>query len=252
MEAALQSLRPKTNIIARAGFLHALEELSNLLALSSIEFQPATPLSLARLGDLDDESLSQIEGEVRTWVRSLESATPSASRGLTNLHNQGLKSFLQLMKLRIPADFFDSIGSGDVVEIYLFDSKTGALKQAWRNWLFMSMCSYDLVTLMTKPMEELFDRQAGVQAIIAERVQAIFQNPVTQACEIPSHVMTEKLDAKNRQFLITNRFCAPVFDAQNGNVIGFVATLEAKPLGSAYAHLPNVETLTPAPRPLEI
>ena len=228
--------------LARQGFLDAIEELAGLLVITGVEFKTSSPISLARLDSMDDESLLKMTSEVRLLSRALDES--SGRYTIKNEKNGELISFLRLSKFRIPDDFFDVIGSNDIVELYLMDFERRVLKQAWRNWRFMSMCSYDLITLMTKSMDELFVRDDQIQEIMVKRIQSLFENPVTQPTDIPAHVITEKLDQNNRQFMLHSHYFGPVL-AEDGKVIGLIATLDAKPVGSAYAHVTNVEPIKP-------
>ena len=232
---------PSTASLARAGFVAAIEELADLLSKSGVDLKTSSLISLARLHSMDDESLHILTSEVRLLSRAFDEG--SGRYTIKSDKNDGLKAFTRLSKVRIPDDFFNVIGSDDIVELYMMDFGRGVLKQAWRNWKFMSMCSYDLITLMTKSMDELFFREGQIQQVVVTRIRSVFENPVTQRCEIPPHVITEKLDQNNRQFLLNSYYIAPVM-TEDGKVVGIAITLDAKPLGSAYARLSNVEPIT--------
>ncbi len=185
------------------------------------------------------ETKLKLATSLESWIESYELLGATHINVSTDV--QALKTYTQKFGFRIDQDFYSTLRDGECVEAYEFTSDlTGAI-QSWRNWKFLQLSSYDTVSLTFSPMHELFHREPEIQAAIDRLVLGLIGEPKTKLSHIRPHVLTEIRHQHNRQFSIDNRFVAPMFDDW-GRVIGFVSSLSAKPLGSAYADS-NVQPL---------
>lgn len=199
--------------------------------------------SLAYFNQLSVETQGLLLCNLRLWLESLEAASDITS--LEVAEAESLRLICEKMDVTIDAEFFSCLRQGDVIEIYqVVDRQPEKTYQLWRNSRFISMCSYDLLLLMTTPMHQLFLRNVEVQEIINQRMREMLLTPRTMPCRIPEHDLMEVLHAHNRVFRITNRFAAPMYD-RKGETIGFASNLRAELVGSAYRHLPHVAPLAP-------
>lgn len=211
-----------------------LRGLENFVSEMKLNVRVSTPKSLNDVKVLSLEDQDLFAEKLETWLSTFK--TTPINRSNTGSDERALSSFANLMSCKIDPSFFTTLRDGDCVEVYEFLSDFSGAIQIWRNWKFLELSSYDLTTLTLQPMHELFHRDAKVQAAINELVTGLVRDPRTKPCNLEPHVLTEIKQRHNRQFKIQNRFISPLQD-YSGQVIGFICTLEAKPLGSLYADL---------------
>jgi len=207
-----------------------------------IDVRVTSPTGIAKALDLTSDARLELRSGIDVWINSLESASKALQID-GSPDALALRSYLENTGLETHDDFFSTIRSDDVIEIYRVDFSTGAAFQIWRNWEFLRLCSYDLLTILVTPMNVLFKRDEEIDALVAQAITRVIQSRQTMIVDVPSHVVTEQLHSHNRQFELKHRFAAPVIKKDEGRIIGFACTLNARLLKSAYADFRNVRPL---------
>jgi hypothetical protein len=218
----------------------AVQRIVNYCAAEDIQVIASTPLSLRLAEGLEYPQRNELISQIDLWVNSLVLGTRRMGKAVSD--EKSLRRFCEMTNTYIRDDFYKKIDDGDVVEVYTFDSSTGQVKQTWRNWRFLEMCSYDVLLLMTTPMLDLFHRNEKTAELLVSRIGEVFTDQRTKPCDVPAHVITERMHQKNRLFQITNKFYTPLFSKKD-QVIGFACSQTAISLGSAYSKHANVEPL---------
>lgn len=234
---ALKNHSDQTLFTGAPRLASAVSRISAYCARNRIRVNLMSPTGIARALDLPEKSINTLADDLEVWMSSLESSKISPIEGSADL--MALKSYFANTGQSIPEDFYSTVRSGDVVEVYRIDPSTRAVYQTWRNWQFLAMCSYDLLTLFVTPMHVLFLRDEEINVLMEKKISEILQQPRSSYIDIPAHSITEQLHSHNRRFQIKHRFAAPVL--KDGSVTGFVSTLSASPLVSAFADFPNVK-----------
>jgi len=209
-----------------------------------LNFQAATPLSMAKFRDLDPDKKKLIMRGVRFCMNSFR-AVASVST-IETFEVNAMRQAATDLGVVIPDDFYTTVRPGDVLEIYMVDPLNPTqTAQVWRNFRFLELCSYDLLTLAMSLLNELFCRDQVIEESFHQRILRLPSGPkAAQHWEIEPHVLVEKLESNNRSFQINPGFCAPAF-AADGQLVGFASSLRAEPRGSVYAGLSNVAPLRP-------
>lgn len=220
-----------------APLIRALDSVITYAASRGLKLRGYDSTSLARLLDLSAPAVNEIRRRVTLWHDSLVAA--GNERVLETSEGFALRWAAKKMGWGAPEEFFRCVRAGDVVEIYCLSDMT----QLWRNFEFLKLCSYDLATLMSMPLEQLFYRDDAIVAAIHESVSTVIAQREVMLWNVPPHTLVEKWQSHNYSFQIHPGFISPLFD-DSGRIAGFASTLRAEFLGSAYRHLPNVSPLS--------
>ncbi len=220
--------------------IRSLEGLQRVAKVFEVDIVPYTALSLQKFRALGpDDQLRRLKS-VEIWRAAYEEAL-QASANVINFEGidaVALRAAALKYGFVIHEDFYKLIRQGDVVEIYTFHG----MNQEWRNFEFMRLCSYDVLTLLLNPMNELFFRDESAGEVLLARLKELVDDPRPRPCPVPQHTICEKIDPRNRRFQIAHKMYAGV-SIIDGPVIGVVATLRASPMGSLHDEAPNVRPL---------
>lgn len=122
--------------------------------------------------------------------------------------------------LRPPSDFFDKIEKADVVECY--DSNQ---VQVFRSLSFFEFCTYDVLSVLTRPWHELYGRNIALnQKALNEMFEILERGESTLPFTLPLHRLWEVDSAEKREFIMNHRFRAPLFDPQSKLRAGIIMT----------------------------
>lgn len=216
-----------------APILEVLEDLTKTAAKIGYEIRSVSAASLNRFHALPSNEQDRLIESLSICCQSFASA--SSTSNLQTVDAQALRWALSRLRLSVPEDFYSAIRPGDVVEVYEFSE----FRQIWRNLEFLRLCSYDVITLSTTPLPELFARDEAINQLIFNEAMAAKTEHRTSPFNVPEHELVERLDKHNLVFRIGTKFRTPVFN-QGNEVVGFVSTLRAELVGSAYRHSENV------------
>ncbi len=187
--------------------------------------------------------------QLESWLATLQEHSPfhdqlvSQSRGMSllDLEKAQLSSFLRRLGAKVDDSLFSEIHDGDVIEVYLFNAD-GTATQVYRNVAFLQMCSYDLLTLVSHSMQDLFRRPGEIEARMNELIADLFTSTVVKPVDLPAHEITEIRHPRHRKFRIRIRYAAPLFN-ETGTPIGFVSTLSAEGSGSVFDGASHVQPI---------
>lgn len=226
------SLLKTTDHVKTSRLKRVCQRIESYISKAGLSARASTAVSEKTSADLPRQMQDEVAGRLEAWIATFESADVLPINGKGN--EKFLQNFLKTMSYKIDSGFLTTIRDGDCVEIYEFiNDNTGAV-QTWRNWRFLELCSYDILTLSVTPMDQLFFREPKFRDAINEMCVDLIPNPRTKMCEVEPHVLVEVKEQHNRQFRIENKFITPVFNT-NDRVVGFACTIQATPLGSLYA-----------------
>lgn len=214
-----------------------LEAASGALRTGGISITPYTDRSLGHCAAVPGGAGKVIE--TLSAMQALLGNAPESSQDGIDFELNLLKRFCSQLNLRVPKEFSKLIAMGDIIEIYNGRENV----QVFRNFNFLRHCTYDLLTLLTHPFTDLFQRDDEITSLILARADHVWREehgPV--AWNVPEHVVVERMNPELYKFKMSPKFVAPVFE-MNGRRFGWVSSLTVKPLGSWTDEFPNVRPL---------
>lgn len=121
------------------------------------------------------------------------------------------------------ANLMDTIGSGDIVEIYSDEQV-----QLFRNLEFFDFCSYTLEELFCVEWYRLFARDESVSRDILKMLEEIYskKHPEGLTMPLPYHIVVESLSRDRFSMDFCMKFIAPLY--KNKQIVGVVCVEQAK------------------------
>ena len=210
-----------------------IDEIAVRLRRFGVKFSRQSAPSLARFAAMPPRERSATEGALMGYLRSMDVVLPLASADKAEFERGMLRSFGDFHSLVIPEDFLRQIAADDVCEIYDVSNQM----QTYRNFEFMRLCSYDLLTVVTTPLTQLFYREPKFNDRIRERSEEItFGAAGVLPWNVDAHMLVERLGREKNVFNVTMGHAAPVFCGVTGKPVAWVSSLRVKPLGPCADH----------------
>lgn len=212
-----------------------IDALQNRLAYFGLNIRGYTPLSESRYRQLPQPAQEAIFGALNFALELVNSAPDDLSYEV--LDRFMLTKACQRLNLKVPDDFLNLVRNGDIVEIYDLASQN----QIYRNFEFLRLSSYDLLTVCVTPYPELFAREQGFDEKILARTQEITKQGLsTEPWNVPNHHLVERLESHQRRFFLNLGHIAPVYNVVTGERVAWASTIRVVNLGSSYQHAENV------------
>jgi HPt (histidine-containing phosphotransfer) domain-containing protein len=226
-----------------------LQSISQHWEKSGLRLETSNGVSLGHVASENAQAQKTYLYQLETWLEALQEVLEKRdqlvgqSRGMSllELEKAQLSSFLKRLGARVDDSLYSEIHDGDVIEVYLFGAD-GTATQVYRNVAFLQMCSYDLLTLVSHSMQDLFRRPGEIEARMNELIADLFTSTVVKPVDLPAHEITEIRHPRHRKFRIRIRYAAPLFN-ETGTPIGFVSTLSAEGSGSAFDGASHVQPI---------
>lgn len=185
--------------------------------IQSFGFNKSAVLNPKDLLNINEETRESILQQVELEIKILDSVK-GVSITEPEFEYRQLDSFLEHFNFRFYDDVNQFITCGDVVEVYDLN-----FKQIYRNLTFLDFCSYDLLTLHTVPLFELYSRAESVNKHLMEAIQIGLSAKKTQAMRLEPHLLRETYLNNRKVFRLTPGIVSPVLDPI-GSVIGLLIT----------------------------
>lgn len=131
---------------------------------------------------------------------------------------------LDRLQLRCPKDMIEKFQDGDIIEVYDLN-----FVQLYHNWVFHYYCSYDLLTLLTQPIWQLYSRPKEMEERLVQRAKEVAseaRGPVRW--DVPLHYLKETQLQTPRVFEIDLQWICPIWDVK-GRTVGVVSTNQCTP-----------------------
>lgn len=126
---------------------------------------------------------------------------------------------------------FDSSAYSGLTADHVIEVYNSEMLQIYRNLSFFSLCSYDLLDLLTNEFYELYERSYAINEELFKASQVLSNRPYNlepySMRHTPRHIMREKISAERRAFQVQFQSVYPVY-TWSRTFYGFLVIQEAK------------------------
>lgn len=193
-------------------FLKNVEGLSQLASQFNFRVTPYGQSGLDKFLSMNDEHQDRVIHGFTSYFEFLSSAVEEG----IDLREDGrlLEMFARRMGLVFSNQIYETLVSGDVIEVY-----TAELIQVYRNLEFMNLCSYTLLDLLSNEFYELYSRSETVNKALLEVGTKLYSrefglNPISLR-EIPRHLVKEKFSANKLAIFVDFKEMYPLYTWPN-------------------------------------
>jgi hypothetical protein len=212
-------------VFRRSGFMqttaHKLkDELEGLCSSLKPGVRPYT--SFDQILELGEEKAAKVLSAISLQRKILEKAMLEE---VGCLDKSAFQIALEHLNLRTVDNVEKHFEDGDIIEIY--DSN---FVQLHHNFVFYYYCSYDVLTLATAPIFDIYSRPKDINEIIFEKTKDLLMNgKSTRPFDIPIHYLKETQLNMPRVFRIQFKVISPLVN-ELGETVAFVSTNECTPV----------------------
>lgn len=189
------------------------------------------------------ERRKEIYSEISEFVDSYLSLEVEALEDVSDnmrLSISHLKEFCNKKDYLINDKFLNIIEEGDVIEVYNLSSNM----QEYCNMVFLTRCSYDMLTLRLHEWKQLFSRDESlVSGIATSLAEAKVSDEVIQRWQVPSHDLIEILNPRRYQARLSLLHLSPLRCKKTNKNVAIVSRAKVTSLGPTDA--PNLHVLRP-------
>ena len=201
-------------------FLNSLESFQGMVSKYGFQVRTHSEKSLQRFLGLEKHTQAEI---IKGFTSYLSFLTKFQMDGL-DLREDSLllKTFLQQMGFIYDKGLSDQISPGDVIEVYTADQI-----QIFRNLVFMDLCNYTLLDLLTHDPYELYERSDLIKKELNQAVTTLSGRPMNteplDMSHIPKHILREKFSDQRLSSMVEFKCLSPLYTWPPKELAGFVA-----------------------------
>jgi len=201
----------------RKRFLTAGRKLYQLGSLAGYRIIPTANSGLLLFSALPVETQ-------KTVIKTLEASCrvySSLIANKTKMRNPSAIVWAAFRELGLvpPPDFFDKIGSDDVIQLYSSDGL-----HLFASFRFFDLCSYTIEEIYSRPWLELWSRSESALSRLIQIVQQVMapRQTTTISLNEPSHQVLELASAFKFELSYSLRCIAPLWDKQTHVRAGYI------------------------------
>lgn len=207
-----------------------ITEIGNTVLPFGIKLKPTIP-STEKLYQTFPNDMKELFVDILTKKLSNIQEAAQVTTTRVELEIEMLRKASQEFDLYIPETFYKILNEHDVIEIYDVTTKN----QLYRNLEFLDRSSYDLLTMLSHPYTDLFERSGDLGDRLTERSEWVTANesgPVSW--DLPDHHLIEKKSPQKWKYLMKMGYVCPVFSTApetEGQRIAWASTLQVQRVG---------------------
>lgn len=211
---------------AHKKFANLLAEVETAWTSHGIRINPS---DMSDIDKLPESVVLKATSFLTDIHNSYEAVCTAEDNGL-ELEKMFLKRALDRFGFYVDDRFWDSLESGDLIEVY-----NSSMTQVYRSRNFFEVTGYSLLDLTANEWYNLFERPSHIQKLMEKKLQYVMENSLPlDRYDIPVHLMVERCDlgavepAVPRAVEVTFRNIATLRKHPLKPAEGFVVTCKAK------------------------
>ena len=202
-----------------------LEAAVQLLKSDTFHLVPYTAEVLKHVSSFDEKRMHQLVAKtvnLRQIAEVVRSVSQSQDLSVTEEVNC-LKESFEVLGIEFSGsdEYGEMIEPGDIIEIYNHENI-----QVYRNFQFLKICPYDLLTILAYEWPQLYERAHSVTENLIQTAQSVMEadSEEVRKFDVPSHTLRPILINNAPIYSIEMKYIKQLRNVESGERFGFIVT----------------------------